>query len=353
MTNEQEPSPRKKKLPIKTKVAAWILLTIAIIFCLLSVAFFIMMGSSSNTDISMYASFAAMIGFGIAFAFFLPGILLLFSRSLWGWIPAVVILCAGVLIPYIFLIREFYVYLNSGLPPAWSVRPECLGFSIAFLVPLFLALLDKLSFKFVVPIPVILIAIALGCFYSVSSDSGSYHEQAVNFETRMYTELHDMYGQAVEDGLTEGCQACAEVNQYFNEQWNQLAPQTRAQSYYDITNRGRYRACLKAIAYLTEDISICDCVEAADYSVGPGSDHELCKQSVQALVADDVSICSGGYECTTIFAIMTGNPDLCDHIPYYVDSCHARYDNAQEDTYNYLGLGWNPPVPTATPTPTE
>jgi hypothetical protein len=351
MAEEQKSLADKKKLPIRTKIAAWILIVIAIIFCLLAIGYFIALGSSSNTDFSMYAPFAAMIGFGIAVVYFLPGILLLKSRNIWGWIPSVVILCAGVLIPFVFLIREFYVYLNWGLTPYLSVRPECLGFSLSFLVPLILVLLDKLSYKFVVPIPIILVVITLGCFFSVSAKSVSSHEQVLAFETRMYSELHDLYGKAVEDGYTEGCQSCAEVSQYFNEQWNQLDPHVRAQSYYDIDNEIRHRDCLMAIAYLTENISICDCVEAIDYSEGSGSDHEQCRKAVQALVADDVSVCSLGDECTTIFATMTDNPSLCDQLPYYdIDNCHARYDQAQEDPYNYLGLFWRSPVPTPTPT---
>jgi len=344
MAEEQNTPAGKEKLPTKTRIAAWALLIMAAIVVVVALGFFVLMAGAGNEDISMYAPFPLLFGFGIALFYFLPGILLLKSRSMWAWILSVVILFAGMLIPFAILLRNLFDFLHWGLPPNCLGGPYeavCVCFVISFVVLLILVLLDKLSYKFVIPIPVILVIIALGCFFGVAAEAGSRYDQATGFETRMYTELYDLYGKAVEDGYTEWCQSCEEVNQYFNEQWNQLAPDVREQSNSDIINEIGHKACLKAIAVMTENISVCDCLEAVD-----GSDYYdyECKQLVQALVADDVSICNGDYGCIARFAIMTDNPSLCDQVPYYdVGRCHAWYNESQEDPYNYLGLFWVPP----------
>ncbi len=336
---------KRTKLPIKTKVAAWLLIIMAVIVFLLFFGFACAAGSSGNEDISMFAPLIAIMGFGIAIWYFIPGILLLKTRNRWVWILSVAILCAGVLVPFVLLLRDIFDFISWGLPPKYlSVESNYIYFFISFLIPLILVLLDKLSYKIVVFIPVSFLIIFLVCFYSVRSDAGSYNDQATAFDTRMYTELHDLYGQAVEDRNVKGCQGCEEVNQYFNEEWNQLDPDVEKQSDFDITNNLRHRYCLEAIAYLTENISICEYVAEIDGSEGPGSAGEQCKKAVQALLADNVSLCSDGYECTAIFAIMTDNSSLCDQLPYYyVNSCYARCDLAKGDSYNYLGLNWQPP----------
>jgi hypothetical protein len=131
----------KKKLPIKTKVAAWILLAMAIIIGILAIGISIAASCSANTDISNYAEIPLFIGFGIAFVFyFLPGILLLTTRS-WGpWIFSVVILCIGIIVPTVFRVYEMNIMIIGGLPIF-----ACLLAS--FLIPLILAITDKLTVR--------------------------------------------------------------------------------------------------------------------------------------------------------------------------------------------------------------
>jgi hypothetical protein len=211
------------------------------------------------------------------------------------------------------------------------------------MVPLVLLLLDKLSYKFALLIPLSMVIVICGSYFGVNSQLVSYHNQEVDFEKRMYTEFHDLYGKAVEDKDEKGCLGCEEAYQYFVEEYNKLPDNIKPDN-FNTHNDLRYRDCLETIAYLTENISICDYIAEIDMSEGPGSPGEQCKKAVQALIADDVSLCNGGDECTTIFAIMTDNPSLCDQLPYYdIDNCHARYNNSREDPYNYQGLFWRPP----------
>jgi hypothetical protein len=339
MAEEQIP-PIKKKLPIKTKAAARILLIMAAIVSVIGFGLFLLGAASGHEDITPYAPFPLLIGFGIGALYFIPGILLLKTRNIWLWVVAVIIISVGVLIPFGVLLRNLFDFLHWDLPPQYLVGPYeaiCLVFIISFIVPLILVLLDKVPFKFIIPIPVILVLIALGCYFDVFARAGYHHDLVADFDNRMYTELQDLYGEAIEKGDVEGCQGCEEVNQYFYEQWNQADPYVRNESLYDISNSVGYRSCFKAIAAVTENISVCDCLETID-----SGQYDECKRLVQALVADDVSLCSGDFGCTCVFAIMTDSPSSCNQLQYSVSNCHNWYNESQGDPDNYLGLFWSP-----------
>jgi hypothetical protein len=341
MAEEQGTPAVKEKLPIKTKVAAWVLLVIATIHVFIALVFFILMAGSSNEDFSMYAPMPLFIGFGIALFYFLPGILLLKTRSTGPWILSVIILFAGILIPFGISLRNLFDFIHFDLPPQYLGGPYeavFVGYAISFLIPLLLVLWDKISHKVVISIPVVLTIVALVCYFGVFAVTGHRHDLVVDFDSRMYVELQDLYGQAIEDGATKGCQGCEEVSQYFYEQWNQADPYVRNESWYDNSNNNGYRACFKAVAVITENISVCDCLETID-----SGGYEECRRLVQALVADDISLCFGEYECASVFAIMTDNPSLCDNLLWYeIDDCHNRYNESQEDPDDYLGVFWTP-----------
>lgn len=123
---------QKTKLPTKTKIAALLLLIMAIIVFVSSIIFCLLMAVSGNVDISMGAPAAFSAGFGIALCYFLPSILLLKSRRLGLWLLSVIILCIGTLVTFLFMsIVDFLIPLLV---------------SLTWLIPLVLIILDSKNY---------------------------------------------------------------------------------------------------------------------------------------------------------------------------------------------------------------
>ncbi len=167
----------KVVIPTKSRIAArWMLITGgiagAIGLALLVGLFTGVMGDEEELG-SIIAFIFGLLVIAIFVVYFIPGLLVL-KGGRWGWIVASVILSVALAVAFGNLMRGiFYSYhyynYHAGLSfEYFSERFSSLLFLSPLLIPLMLILLDHISYKRVLLLPIFIVIAYFGCLVIMS-----------------------------------------------------------------------------------------------------------------------------------------------------------------------------------------